>query len=547
MSDSLTATNKTQDSGKVGVRLLVVFWLVVATVLLVTNQSLWLGHPFTYRHSWTSAHQATMARAFVQHGVYALRGTPLQNNLPDGAEPDKYIHWPPLTPIVISWVFRLFGESEIAAHGLMLGILLANCFALYAVVRTCFPPQVGQLAVFASLVVPVTVQYGHLVNAEPFACCGMLLALLGFIKAREAAGTASSWVVFGAASLALAVFSSWTAMLMSPGLLAIALWRRNRTEIRLGLFFNLVAALTFVGVMTLYLCNAPELAGDLWQTLAARIGLAPFQPAQFHVHTVYNQKNFLDEPHYALLELLWLSIKRLSMIGLVPTLAIVWVLLVGWKHRHGIAHGSTPLLFAGVFSPWLLWFTIMSEHAVIHDCTMQLAVPAAAVAFAVAATRFTSASFRTARTWMQYAKSWLVWIAVPVGMLVPLLLSINERRQHLLFWDDRKFDHALDIKKFTEPEAVVMEPSPSMVPVYYSKRHLIRGVLDDRLVEQVAEHLPVIFPGSPVYLALDPDDLDVFLHSMERYRLIKRTNNVLLLAISVPLGKPSAAKPEQAP
>src|SRR5687767_12460629 len=77
-----------------------IFWSCVAVLLTISAHLIMLPRPFDYHHDWVSAHFSTMARSFAEHGVIALRGVPIQNNPPLGLEPDVYLHWPPLFPIV---------------------------------------------------------------------------------------------------------------------------------------------------------------------------------------------------------------------------------------------------------------------------------------------------------------------------------------------------------------------------------------------------------------------------------------------------------------
>jgi len=78
---------------------------------------------------------------------------------------------------------------------------------------------------------------------------------------------------------------------------------------------------------------------------------------------------------------------------------------------------------------------------------------------------------------------------------------------------------------------VVLTPEDSMVPVYYSKRHMIRGVYKDSVAEKAAEQAREIFPGSPVYLALYSDVFREFSQSLQRYPLAIQSKHVTLLKV----------------
>jgi hypothetical protein len=70
-----------------------------------------------------------------------------------------------------------------------------------------------------------------------------------------------------------------------------------------------------------------------------------------------------------------------------------------------------------------------------------------------------------------------------------------------------------------------------MVPVYYARRHVIRGVADEALASRVIRELPAVFPASQAYLALHPKHSRTFSHSLGRFRVIRRSPNLILLAV----------------
>jgi hypothetical protein len=510
---------------------LLALWLGIAVLLTLINHSLSLKHPFTYPHGWHSALQATMARAFAEHGVLALGGVPIQNNPPLGQEPDAYIHWPPLGPILLSLVFQIFGESEAAYHAWSLALLLAYCLALYALVRVCYDNRVGLCAAFALLVMPLTVVYGNMLGAG-FFNPGTLLALLGYIKATAAARFHAGWAWFGAGSLVIAILLSWEPLLLPLGLLAIACWRRNAAQKRLALLYSALAAAAFAGILALYLLSSPHLASDLWQTLVYRTGLAPFKSARFNPHTLYNDAQFWDSPptlgqvlaRYA--EHFW------TTIGPLGGVAISWVVISGWMRRREDGDGRAAYLFGGLFAPWVIWSITFKEHTSTHDLQMILALPAASAALGVAIIKLSDAAGQASKPSTQQELRWLIWAVLPMVMLIPLLLNINHRLREPSKDYDWMLHYGRDIKDATEPQAVILTPYINPIPVYYSARHLIRGVKNDRLLEQVAGRLPEMFPGSPVYLAISPYDSDFDLSQpTERYQLVKETEGMHLYSV----------------
>jgi hypothetical protein len=93
--------------------------------------------------------------------------------------------------------------------------------------------------------------------------------------------------------------------------------------------------------------------------------------------------------------------------------------------------------------------------------------------------------------------------------------------------------HAAEIHEATRRNAVVLTPESSMVPVYYARRHLIRGIAGDRELERALPALRGVFPGSPVYLALAPHQLEAFPGALRSYPVVRRTAGVVLLSLGV--------------
>src|SRR5271157_1357671 len=117
------------------VSILLYILCVAAIVLTFAQHILSLHMPFGF----ISADVSTMARSFVRHGVLKLAGVPINNNDPVGNSPATYIHWPPLLPILLSGLFRLFGESEATGNTLMIVVLFATAAVLYLIARHCLP------------------------------------------------------------------------------------------------------------------------------------------------------------------------------------------------------------------------------------------------------------------------------------------------------------------------------------------------------------------------------------------------------------------------
>lgn len=504
-------------------------WLAVAALLTAAANHVIARRPFDGEsHAWVSAHFGTMARAFVERGVLPLRMIPIQNNPPLGNEPDAYTHWPPLFPILLSGAFHAFGESEAVARSVMLVIAAASCVALWALVRACAGPGAGLLAAFGVLVSPVFIASGNTVFHLPLATLFLTLAVLGFVRATEGERLGRGWAAFGAAAMALAMLSSWEPLLGAAGLWLASWWVGSRNGRRLALLYGAIGALVAGCVVANSAQAYPFLFDELWRTVMFRSGLGYAPPDHVPVHTLVNLVTYgHGEPSLPMVAAR--LVRRTLELGAIPIVALVGVLIGAIvAERAGVS--KLRLLLGGLLVPWLLWEVLMSHHAYYHEYEMLLAVPAAAatlgVGLSAAAAFFARANDRTLRAMRR-----VPLLAVPTVLLIAAGLAwqtaiqAGSARTGIV-------EYAREIQEATEPSAVVLTPEESMVPVYYARRHLIRGILDDRRVDESLRSMNGVFPGNPVYLALHPDRLTGFTRTLALYPVWKASTHVLLLALS---------------
>ena len=510
-----------------------VIWLYAAALLTVMTQVGWCRLPFHYDHGWHAADQAVMARNFAREGVLALRGVPLRNNPPLGAEPDLAIHWPSAAPILLGFVFRVCDSSEAVYHAWSAALLLVFCGALYLLLRERYSRRVGGIAVFAALVMPVTASSAHVLGNTWLTLGFELLGVLAFIRATRDARLRPRWALLGCAGVAFGVATSWFAIMLPPGLLAVACGRRDRREILLALAYSAVAAATAAGFLFLFLSTSPELAENLSRTLMYRMNRAAFSVTTFHVHTIADQTQYTNGMS-AWRAIATLYTNAVAMLGALPMLAMTALLAAGWVSRRTVTQDSAYVLFAGLYLPWLGWSAAMPQHMAYHDIAMQLLVPTAAAAFAVCAEAALDIAGRIQDEGVRRTAGVVVAGVVPLLMLLPLLRaagSVTLGTGAAVHAD--MIAYARDIRSSTPPNALVMVPTPSMIPVYYADRHLIRGVQDRATLQRVIDRAPSLFPGSPVYLALPTEQAaaPAFARLGDDFPLVRASGALRLYAI----------------
>jgi hypothetical protein len=88
------------------------------------------------------------------------------------------------------------------------------------------------------------------------------------------------------------------------------------------------------------------------------------------------------------------------------------------------------------------------------------------------------------------------------------------------------------IAQFTPPNAVIIQPEANMVPVFYSNRHTIRGVSDSQQLERILPMVIDKFREYPLYLALQPKDVQRFTAAYKAYQAIVERDELVLFQVS---------------
>ena len=506
---------------------------VVAGVLLLTAHLHVLAEPFDAEpHAWGSAHFATIARNYAEQGFMALKGLPIGNNPPFGREPDAYIHWPPLFSIVLSVVFRVFGISEAVARGFMLFIGAFVVLATGWLAKLCYGLRAGVAAIFAILTVPVFCAYVCLVQLTTLGILFMLLALISFLKATADDTLNKHWMWYGLIAMFLSVSSSWEPALLSFGLLLNSLIQRDATRIRLSLAYCGAALLSIALIMSFYFISMPSLADDLLQTVLFRAGFGAYnKPMHLPIHSLVNSNYYQFQP--TMLEFLHRYYLQFTVfVGWPYIFATLLGLALALLYRQRISQDSLNIP-AVLLTPVVLWYVLMSHQTIDNEFEILLSTPLVAICFG-----------------LLLSKGWDVllekvsgkkrpFLIVPILVIVMTLLLPVWRFNRSIYnlYNQRlqptgMLDYAQDIQNNTEPNAVVISPIPSMVPVFYSHRHIIRGISDGKSLQYVMERVGYDFPGSPVYLALPGDIANASARSLGEMHAVIRNEHLLLILLS---------------
>lgn len=478
-------------------------------------------------HAWASASCLTMARAFNTLGPLHLRFVPFQNNLPVGSDPDVYLHWPPLYPLVLAGFLRIFGDAPASGRILELLVVLLTAAIVMLIASRLYSSRIALLSGFFYLTCRPAFEEAISILHQPlamlFACASVLFFLLavkpatGAVPRTPAAAQAPThlpYAVLGVLCVVLAILTAWDPVFVPFGLLAGSVYLKNRAGIRLAAAYISAAVITFAAVQADYILNYPELFKNQLATIAYRAGLPFNGESSVQLHTIIDHTNFAIQDS---LYILFVNIcdNIYALIGPIALLASCLVFAHWFQHarlREDHPERSSVWLIFGLGFPWIAWFAVMPNYVANHSFPLVIATPYAAIACAIvldAVWTFLSDSPQ---------RKPILWVMVsvfPLLVIFPLVRGIHVHDEKPQFSDLSSL-----VERSTPPTAVVLTPCISFVPVFDSHRHLVRGIQSDQWLQRAINQAHTAFPGSPLFLALQNSDRVDFPETLPRLHLL---------------------------
>jgi 4-amino-4-deoxy-L-arabinose transferase-like glycosyltransferase len=498
--DDLTATQSAGPRSHVRIAAIWLLFAALATVaLFMRHRHVSLDGDY---QGWASASCMIMGRAFAQLGLWHTHFVPFQNNLPVGADPDVYLHWPPLYPIVLSWFIRMLGDSPASGRMLELAIVLASAAFVCLIGQRLYTQRIGVLAAFFFLTARATFEGGSAILQQPLAILFALISVYCFLRAIPATdedGPGSMlFALMGALATVLAILSAWDPIFIPFGLFAAALYMRRRRAAWLAATYCFVAVVTFAGVQLVYVLSYPKLFANQLATIAYRAGLP------FHGEHGVRLATIVDVVHYdeqfGIVAAWWRAMRNVEQMFSSIMLAAALIFAALWWRNGKRDDRAATWVLGGLLLPTVVWFAVMRNYVAIHSFPLVLAAPFIAIA----------AGFVLDRLWTRYSAAsadrpllWVLLIGVPLLAIQPLLIQYRDS----MIEPKAEFASLSKIIHDSTPEdAIVLTSAESLVPVYYSQRHVIRGINSETWLKWAIPETRKQFPGSPLFFAVRDSD-----------------------------------------
>jgi hypothetical protein len=522
VGSSLLPTHTSQSS-EPGRRAIVTAWkwLLIAIVFTLASSIGRQRRVFTEDpHGWAMAHLALMADSFKSHGIIALHGIPIQNAGVDGVYPDFYVHWPPLCAAILSLIVRVFGDSEpvIFASGSIMALAFAGSWFWFT--DELFGRLRALWSTFALLTLGVFIERSHIWTVS--LCYALVLLSMRIVIADwEEAICSKRAILVAAGLLSLATLTSWEALLMPPGLFVAALPLKDRRLVRYSAFLWLIAGLTVAAFLALPLVYVPELRNELVATIKYRAGLRFAVPPT--LNGLADAVNYVYQPSATqFIEVLFLRIIRL--IGVIGATSAVVFARRFWINRVDSLQRRQFVVFTTFAFIALAWFVAFPNHVVIHDYEYLIVAPMAALGSGELLSNVSASAHSPRRQ--------------ALHILLPLILIFQLATQSLQIFmprnisaDDQKAkdvqEYSLEMGSVTPAAAVIGSPYLGMYIPYYAKRHVVRGVQDDRAVQLLFSHMKE-YPDDPVYLDIPYEELGDFPCSIAAFEQAQLKYGILL-------------------
>jgi hypothetical protein len=511
--------------------------VVLVSVVAAVRESTWAFSTQVRLHQWVSAQFMTIGRAFAESGFGTPGALQLQNNLPWGLVQDAYLQWPPLFGYLLGFAIWLAGDQEATGQFLVLLVMLATTAAVVAIGRKSIGTDGALLAGAAFLALPVNLEYAGFVAPVQLGILLGVVSVLAFVQAAGAGEARSRWAAFGCMALVLGIWSSWETAMVAPGVFLAALWNRDRWQIRASVAYLAAAFFGGVTVIGWYILQSPPFASQIRQTIQTRMGLGAYDRPEPHLYEWTNVTEYAAYEPLRLGAVLQVYLERvLLLLGKPGAAALVLVAVLALIHFRSEQARRARLAMGGLLGLWVFWFVAMANHAYIHEYQMLIAAPATALGIGGAAAWFASRSRRLvpARLAPVARAAILLLAGLAVAAWFTRYSLHRLGAQPPVVERDSSIRLGLGIAASVPENGVVLLAINDMVPVYYSQRSVVRGVMSDDILQRALPQAEAAFPCHPVYLAMNADRFDDFPQAFQQHPRLATAPTFAVLQVLQP-------------
>ena len=265
--------------------------------------------------------------------------------------------------------------------------------------------------------------------------------------------------------------------------------------------------LTFIAVQADYILAYPALFKNQFATIAFRAGLKFNVESSMRLHTI------VDSVHYTISQLSFIGTYSHALRWLFEgfgTFALLapFLFLALWLQPNRRQNIPAVYILGGLGLPWLLFFALMRNYVSIHPFALVLGAPFLAITSGFVLDRiWERLHSRDAADNKNRHLLHVMVVILPLLTLYPLLMAVRNAR--IPFENPQYQDLSVIIQHNTPPNAVTLSTAQSAVPIYYSDRHIVRGIVTPDLLQLAIPQARAAFPGSPLFFAIqDVPDID---------------------------------------
>jgi len=516
-----------------------VSWLLVALAALPILALSVISNGFHNPHDWESGLITVEARNFANFGILELGGLPLQNNPPLTASPDYYTNWPPLAPIILSAFIDLFGDRISVLQLVTALITLITAIAAGYPFRRDHGWGVAAAVGTALLLMPWTLTYGFRISMLPFGLAfgvGACVAWIAWLRQTSEGRSGNAALALGCCAMFLAVLSTWEPFFLLPGFLAASvLSGRFRQTWRMLALYTASAVAAVVGVFVLYGAQIPEFFHRMYLQASFRAGFSEYALPSFDPHALPHTEGDFRPGLYEAAKSVADFFRHSELLGYLGMSALPFALIILVMRRKTREYEAASYIILPFLAVWMLWALVFSQQAMIHEFEVGSGAIAAAasVGAVIAYVRRALPAPRPERQWLQ--------LGLAAVLLFTAIPTFTNRIHDAVMPDSAEIRLGKAISAVAEPNAIILTPEPSGIPVYFAHRHLIRNVADEGILGEHREDFQDLCRDCFYYLAINKTQRTRFANLLADQSPTRVDGGWEFYRLSVP-GSPLAAR-----